>query len=314
MMRRILTPLGLLLGAAASAAAQGPPALESLVERLAAMTAVSGYEQRLTDTLLTLLPGSTRDRAGNVLLRLGQGEPKTLIACPLDEPGYVVGGVRDDGYLTLRRVGRPTGLLQDQQLEGQRVTLWGRRGPVPAVVGVRSTHLTSGRPPLPDVPFHVDDAFVDLGTTSASQVRVFGIGVLTPVALAKRPHRYADSLIAAPVAGRRAACSALLRAAANARPSRGTLVVAFVVEDLFTRRGLLSLGRTLGPFAGALMVDGENSRSPRSGPASPDQTWLPQFELWSLPVRYGGTPVETVSLAEVARLEQRLAARIGGGE
>jgi putative aminopeptidase FrvX len=34
--------------------------------------------------------------------------------------------------------------LFDQQLEGQRVTVFGQRGPVPAVVAVRSVHLTRG--------------------------------------------------------------------------------------------------------------------------------------------------------------------------
>ena len=60
------------------------------------MTAVTGLEQAMTDTLLTLLPGSIRDRAGNVTLRLGSGTPRRLIACALDEVGYVVGNITDD--------------------------------------------------------------------------------------------------------------------------------------------------------------------------------------------------------------------------
>jgi len=120
---------------------------DSLAIRLSAMTAVTGYEQAMTDSLLALLPGSTRDRIGNVTLTLGRGTPKRLIACGLDEVGYVVGNITDDGYLLLRRVGvSRTNALFDQQLEGHRVTVFGRRGPVPGVVAVRSTHLTRGRP------------------------------------------------------------------------------------------------------------------------------------------------------------------------
>ncbi|MFI5235673.1 MAG: hypothetical protein ACHQXA_08185, partial [Gemmatimonadales bacterium] len=47
--------------------------LSALAARLSAMTAVSGFEQSMADTLLTLLPGSRRDRAGNVVRTYGGG-------------------------------------------------------------------------------------------------------------------------------------------------------------------------------------------------------------------------------------------------
>jgi len=117
---------------------------ESLSVRFSGMTAVTGYEQAMTDSLLALLPGSTRDRSGNVTLTLGRGAPRRLVYCALDEIGYVVGNITDDGYILLRRVGGGLRLspLFDQQLEGHRVTLFGRKGAVPGVVAVRSTHLT----------------------------------------------------------------------------------------------------------------------------------------------------------------------------
>src|ERR1051326_8587540 len=90
-----LTLLGCLL-APPALLAQVDAALPGLMERLAAMTAVTGYEQRMADTLLTLLPGSTRDRAGNVVLTLGAATRQRAVVCPLDEPGYVVGGIRED--------------------------------------------------------------------------------------------------------------------------------------------------------------------------------------------------------------------------
>src|SRR5256885_13616989 len=79
--------------------------LDPLAIRFASMTAVTGLEQAMTDSLLALLPGSTRDRAGNVTLTLGQGAPKRLLQCPLDEVGYVVGNITADGRSEERRVG-----------------------------------------------------------------------------------------------------------------------------------------------------------------------------------------------------------------
>src|SRR2546422_7895793 len=84
----------------------GQGTVADLAVRLSAMTAVSGYEQAVTDSLVALLPGSTKDRAGNVVLTLGRGAPKRLAVCPLDEPVYGAGNISDDGYITLLRVGR----------------------------------------------------------------------------------------------------------------------------------------------------------------------------------------------------------------
>ncbi|HVH68094.1 MAG TPA: hypothetical protein VM716_09520 [Gemmatimonadales bacterium] len=260
--------------------------LDALAVRFAGMTAVTGLEQAMTDSLLALLPGSVRDRAGDVTVTLGQGAPKRLVSCPLDEAGYVVGNMLPDGYLLLRRVGagaRVTYPLFDQQLEGERVTVFGARGPVPGVVAVRSTHLTRGRemPGAPDPVFTVDNAYVDIGASSAAEVARLGVAVLAPVSLAKQPHVYGDRLLAAPAAGRRAACAALATAA-RAKPAvHGTVVVAFTTQSLHaTNAGLETVTRLMGPFEDTKTV--------------------------SLPVKYPDTAVETVELAAADGLVKEL--------
>jgi putative aminopeptidase FrvX len=283
------------------------PAL--LAVRLAAMTAVTGYEQRMVDTVVSLLPGAIRDRAGNAILKIGSGAPARLVACPLDEPGYVVGGIRDDGYLTLHRVPGRTPPLADQQLEGQRVTVWGRKGGVPAVVAVRSTHLTRGRTGS-EAPFTADAAYVDLGAATAADVAAAGLGPLDAVALAKRPQRYGDSLLAAPVAGRRASCAALIAAARGARtaaPAAGTTIVAFTVEQNLSARGLLTAMHEYGPFTRTLLVEPDST-------ALRSAADLGDVRRERIATRYAGTPVETVSLSDAARLAVRLRQWIGGGQ
>jgi len=264
---------------------------DSLAIRFSGMTAVTGYEQSMTDSLLALLPGSVRDRTGNVTVSLGRGAPKRLVYCNLDEIGYAAGNITDDGYITLRRVGGGARLypLFDQQLEGQRVTLFGRRGPVPGVVAVRSTHLTRGRPTGNEAPFTVDNAYVDVGAASRDEVLSLGISLLTPVALTKRPQRYGNGLLAAPNAGRRAACAALA-SAALARPRvRGTVVVAFTVQSLYAdTAGLKTVVNLQGPFTDARMV--------------------------TLPSKFPDTPVETVSLPDVAALMADVVKWIGGSQ
>src|SRR6184192_2257094 len=264
--------------------------LDRLALRFASMTAVTGLEQAMVDSLRALFPGSTRDQVGNVTLTLGQGSPKRLCTCPLDEVGYVAGNILPDGFVLLRRVGgggggggRTASPLFDQQLEGHRVTVFGARGGVPGVVAVKSTHLTRSRvaPGAPDAVFTVDNAYVDLGATSAAEAQGLGIAVLAPVSLAKRPQLYGERLLAAPVAGRRAACAALA-AAVQAKPKvKGTVVVAFTVQSLYTSNaGLASVKALLGPFD--------------------------DIKTAALPARYADTAVETVALADADRLVREI--------
>src|SRR5687768_1631979 len=95
--------------------------LADLAGRLAGMSAPVGYESAVADSIAARLPSARRDRAGNVVLRPASGATRRLVACPLDEPGWVVGGVRADGFLTVRRLPGRMPPLFDQSLEGQRV-------------------------------------------------------------------------------------------------------------------------------------------------------------------------------------------------
>lgn len=310
---RVLHGVVLTMLVGGSAHAQDLPAA-ALASRLAAIAAPVGYESAMADSLLALLPGSRRDRAGNVVVTLGTGNPRRLLACPIDEPGWIVGGVRADGYLTLRRLPGRVPPLFDQQLEGQRITLWTTRGAVPGVVAVRSVHLTRGRT-APDAPFTSDDAFVDVGARTGDEARALGVRETTPLTLAKRPHTYGDRLLGAPVAGRRAACAALLRSARDTRPARGTVTIAFVVEQGLSARGLQTAANTTGPYAGTLLLDAgpaDSALAVRVDSAAGRLVGGPAERL-ILRVRHAGTPVETVQLDDLAALERRLRSWIGGG-
>jgi len=304
------------------ARAQRPePALSELSERLTAMTAVTGYEQSVIDSLLALLPGAARDRAGDAVVTLGAGDRRRLVTCPVSEPGFVVGRVREDGWLTLRRSPGRVSPLVERQIEGQRVTVFGRRGALPGVVAVRSVHLTRGRGTASG-PFTVDSAYVDIGASTAADVAAAGVGVLSPVAIAKRPQRYGTDLLAAPVAGRRTACAALALAARRAIaeqsmvPRGESVLVAFVVQQDLDARGLATLANTRGPFAETVIVDG-GPGTPGALTATPDSSaarWsaLGKVTRWSLGVRYPASAVETTSLAGADSLRNRLVRWIGG--
>ena len=284
-----------------------PPDAASLATRLAGMTAVTGYEQTMADSLVALLPNAVHDRAGNVVVTLGRGTPTRLVACPLDEAGYIVGGLQDGGYLTLRRVGRPEATLQDQWLMGRRVTVWRAAGPLPGVVSIPSVHLLRGRSTEAEGPaYTVDQLTVDVGATSEAQLDTLGLAIGDPVAAEKDPVRYGDSLLAAPAAGIRGACAALATAVLRGvTPRTGKVVAVFAVESRLGERGIRTAAAESGPFGASLLLNF----------AMPSRLLGAQYGIVThrdLAVRYAGSPVETINLHQAASLADEVARWIGG--
>ena len=124
------------------------PAAESsapgLVARLASVSAVTGYERCWWTPFFASCPAPSV--TGRETPGLSWGEaPETPGRLPAGRAricGGTYPGRRLSHPATPPRAGPP---LFDQQLEGHRVTVQGRRGPVPGVVAVRSIHLTRGR-------------------------------------------------------------------------------------------------------------------------------------------------------------------------
>ena len=63
--------------------------------------AISGYEQELSARIAKELSAFSPqvDNIGDVTITMGSGAPNRLIVAALDEPGFVVSDVTEDGYL-----------------------------------------------------------------------------------------------------------------------------------------------------------------------------------------------------------------------
>jgi putative aminopeptidase FrvX len=316
------------------------------------IVAVSGRERPAADFIAGRLAGlpATRDALGDVVLTVGSGEPRRLAACALGEPGLIVSGIREDGYLRVVPDGsRPLGALWTQSFEGQTVVIGGAQGWRAGAVVLPSIHLQQGAKGLREPPFSAEDLYIDAGAESAAEVAAMGIRLIDPVALLRRPARMAGGLVAAPDAARKGACAALADAARrySAAGGPGTVVFAWTVSDGLNRAGLQHIARKRGPFQEVLLMDAGfgweavegKPPAPRplplpgSGPVSAGKlpaaltgtVAAPHLEPgrgtdWGaarvvslgLPARYPGTPVETIALRDVQALSAALLKALGG--
>src|SRR3989442_9963983 len=128
-----------------------PVAAQSLSQdlaRFAETPAVPGYEQTLAAEIRAQMGklSPQGDNMGNLYVTLGSREtsgPHRLIVAPMDEPGYVVSGITDDGYLRVQRLPQTAPHpFFDLLHAAQPVVIHTRKRKwVPGVVAGLSTHL-----------------------------------------------------------------------------------------------------------------------------------------------------------------------------
>ncbi|HET7040646.1 MAG TPA: M20/M25/M40 family metallo-hydrolase [Gemmatimonadales bacterium] len=108
--------LGVACAVAAPVAAQRPVTApgatvseaQQVVSKLVESYGVSGTEGPVRDAVRSLLPAwahPVTDSAGNLWLTVGSGAPKVVFLAHLDEIGFAVTAIRDDGTLKLRARG-----------------------------------------------------------------------------------------------------------------------------------------------------------------------------------------------------------------
>jgi putative aminopeptidase FrvX len=326
-----------------------PPTLQAATladetQAFLSVVAVSGRERPAADFIAGRLAGLpvSRDSLGDVVLTVGSGEPRRLVACALGEPGFIVSDIQEDGYLRVVPAGGPVGALWTQSFEGQTVVIGGDQGWRAGAVVLPSVHLQQGARGLRERPFSAEDVYIDAGAGSAAGVAALGIRLMDPVALIRRPLKLAGGLAAAPAAAQKGACAALAEVARSYRkaPGAGTVVFAWTVSDALNRSGLQHVARERGPFQDVILMDpGFTPPLPRpgSGPISagmppegfpslpivPHQEpgrgfgaaidWKPaRVSYLGLPARNPGTPVETIALHDVETLADTLLKALGG--
>jgi putative aminopeptidase len=280
-----------------------------------------GYEDQATSRILSATRGFTRDGLGNLVRRVGSGSPRRVLACGIDEVGYAVSEITEDGYLRVHASGNGRrSLLWDQFHEGQRMYVVGHEGEVaryvPGVFAVRSTHLWRRRP-ADEAPTTVDSLWLDVGARSRAEVSRLGIRVLDPVHREWPAWTFAEQ-VSGPAAGNRAACAAIVAASQAPPPKTGETIFVVSVQSRFNFAGLSAVLARLGPVDSLMVIDdalahaGPVLATPRAMPWSGLARVHVGTALAATPhTRFPGTLVETISEADLRALFSTVA-RLGG--
>jgi putative aminopeptidase FrvX len=284
--------------------------LLSVINQFAKTSSVTGREQEAASFVQSLFDKGTlkMDKLGNIVLVLGSGTPRRLFTAPLDEPGYVISQIQEDGYLRITPAGRGhMGTNYHQFIEGNEIRINTEQDIRYGVATVPSSHYDRLRaiPERTKTPFQWQEAFVDIGVNSAKAVAAKGIQLLDPVTLNKKPQLIGES-VAVSAAKEKSAVIALAVVAQTLMNVKfqGTVVIAWVTLDLLNGKGLANAMNKYGPFDEVVSFNRLQK--------SVEKTASKDFPLLSntvvnyvgLPSTYTFSPVEMVSLASIKSLIQ----------
>ena len=159
-------------------AAQDSPRIsetQSVLSQLVESYGVSGSEAPVRETVKRLLPSwvtTETDSAGNLWARVGPTGTPVVFVAHLDEIGFRVAAIHDDGSLELETRGGFFASL----FEAQPALVHTEKGDVPGVFAPRDSVFTRHNPP----PLHVD-----VGTTSREATEALGIKIGSTITMPK---------------------------------------------------------------------------------------------------------------------------------
>ena len=177
-----------------------------LLKALCEANAVSGDEQEVRDILIDTLEHHaeeiTFDGLGSFIARKGSRGPKVAIVGHMDEVGFMVTHITDEGFIRFETIGG----WWSQSMLNHRVTIRTRSGgKIPGVIGSVAPHALSEK--QKSQPMNFNEMFIDIGAYSREEVVTRGIAMGDFISPASDFEKWGEDKIVAKALDNRAGCA-----------------------------------------------------------------------------------------------------------
>jgi putative aminopeptidase FrvX len=216
-------------------------AAERILARLVQSYGVSGMEGPVRATVQSLLPPgipSRTDTAGNLWVTIGTGQPTVAFIAHLDEIGFRITRIREDGSLELTSVGG----LFPSLWEGRAALVHTGKSTIPAVFMPRDSGPTSSAVRTPP------ELRADVGTSSKEGTAALGVEVGNTLTMPKELVRLVNGRVTGRSLDDRVGAAAQLLALRriDRRRLRHTVVFVWSVREEIGLEGAVAAANSLG--------------------------------------------------------------------
>jgi putative aminopeptidase FrvX len=225
--------------------------LETTLKEFMLLPAPSGYEKEMAYAMkkeLSAYSGSVSiDRTGNVIAKFegtDKNAPAVMVYAHMDQLGFIVRKIEDDGYLQVDRLGG----IPEKVLPGLSLLIRSEDGAFhPGVIGMKSHHAMP-----PEEKLKVDlitSLSIDIGAKSSEEVRSKGIEVGCPAVYAPSFQKLMNDRICGTSLDNRGGCACLVYIASklkNLSIKPDVYLVGTVWEE-FNLRGAMMAARAINP-------------------------------------------------------------------
>ena len=212
-----------------------------LLKNLCDIVGPSGFEQDVQRFILNEIKDYVDeyhvDAVGNLIVKKNGndvGFPSLLIAAHTDEIGFIVKKIEENGLLRFEKLGG----FDDRMLLSLPVKIKSDHGIVDGVIGTLSIHYVKW-----DDPKRISnhrELYIDVGASSAEEVKEMGIRVGQPISYGTEFKRIGKNRVVGKALDDRAGCALLLRLLQNLNEKdvkHGDIYGAFTVQEEVGLRG-----------------------------------------------------------------------------
>jgi endoglucanase len=228
---------------------------EVLLKEFTEAVGVPGYEDEVRAVMRRYTKGIaeiTQDQLGSFVAQLAgpARSPKVMLAGHMDEIGFMVRHITDEGFLRFL----PLGGWWEQVILGQRMQVLTTKGPVIGITGAKPPHLMDEEERNKIV--QKKDMYLDVGVSSKDEVNALGIRLgdpivpISPFTIMANPRSYLAKAF-----DNRVGCALaveVLRAMAKGKRVNSLYAVGTVQEEVGTR-GAKTSAYLINPDVGIIL-------------------------------------------------------------
>lgn len=220
------------------------------LEKLSNAFGPSGNEVEVAEILqkeLEAYADETRiDKLGNIIFHHNgkEGYPRIMLAAHMDEVGFIVTFIEENGFLRFDTIGGITNIV----MPGQRILLRGDKGFLKGLIGTKPPHLMTPEEQAKIIP--KEDLFIDIGAETLNQAKEKGVDVGTTGVFDVEFTDLGDGYYRGKALDDRAGCSVLATVFKSLKDSPYNVVAVGSVQEELGIRGAKTAAWQLDPDFG----------------------------------------------------------------